>query len=228
MRNKTIYKLITFLLAAAMLTACSGNANTEEGIDFSVNEPLVVHISMKENAEYIPVREYTSVSDFNPEEYIDIDINKADASYEVHWVGEQFAYRVDSYADFFDEGTTYKDPITPLSDSEDSLSLQNKFKHIDEDTLEKSRQDTLDNEGIKCISIYVDVNYENEIHPYYIDSLLLVSPDELLETVMNESTRKVENVLVEIYKRKTQLGYKSGGWFDDPRSVDKGYMSNIY
>ena len=81
MKKLLLIPFITFLFA------CSNGSTA-----LNVNEPLTYDVKIKDNAEFILVKEGTSVDEFtnNLESYLDINTN-AD-SYEIDWLGESLSH----------------------------------------------------------------------------------------------------------------------------------------
>ena len=161
-------KKLLLIPLISILFACSTN-NT-----MSVNEPLTYDVKIKDNAEFILVKEGTSVEDFTNElpSYIDIETN-AD-SYKIDWVGEQYSsLNVKEYEE--------KKNIYPL---------------------ENSREDTLNHDSFRPIGIYVSFEKEGEITTDYKQIILAVARDDEYNIISSNEIKTIEEAYRAINEAK--------------------------
>lgn len=210
-----INKKLTFLfilLITIFLCSCSFENNNSNA---KVNTPLVVHISSKDNAEYFAVKKDTDINNIDFKDFLNIDVNK-EVDYEIKWVGDSLAYRVDNYNDLIGLKVSYNNDET--DETENTI--------IDENLIQESKFYTLSREGIKGVSIYILVKDGDLNKCYKYDTLLLVYPQELEDVITSNTDKTVESVLRLIYQHDGE--HDSGEWWVSDRIGDDFYFSNIY
>ncbi len=137
-------KKILLIPIITLLIACSSNTT------MSVNEPLTYDVKIKDNAEFILVKEGTSVEDFTNslENYLDIDTN-AD-SYKIEWVGEAYS----------------------------SLTAEEYLEKKSTLPFESSREDTLNHDSFRPIGLYITFEKDGISEVDYKQIILGVAREE--------------------------------------------------
>ena len=161
-------KKLLLIPLISILFACSTNSA------MSVNEPLTYDVKIKDNAEFILVKEGTSVEDFTNElpNYLDIETN-AD-SYEIDWVGEQYS-------------------------SLDTKEYEEK-KNIY--PFENSREDTLNHDSFRPIGIYVSFEKEGKKITDYKQIILAVTRDDEYNIISTNEVKTIEEAYRTINEAK--------------------------
>ncbi len=154
-------KKILLIPIITLLIACSSNTST-----MNVNEPLTYDVKIKDNAEFILVKEGTSVEDFtnNIENYLDIDTN-AD-SYKIEWVGE--AYSSLTTEEYLEKKNTYP--------------------------FESSREDTLNHDSFRPIGLYITFEKDGNSKTDYKQIILGVAREEEYNVISTTNSKTIIDV----------------------------------
>ena len=148
----------------AMLFACGSNAT------MNVNEPLTYDVKIKDNAEFILVKEGTSVDEFtnNLESYLDIDTN-AD-SYTIEYAGEKYS----------------------------SLSFEEYEKNKNIYDYKQSLEETLNHDSFRPISLYVTFKKDGKTKTDYEQIVLAVARDEEYNAILKSGVSRIEEAYIVI------------------------------
>lgn len=192
-------KILIILLTIATLlklSACDQSVTNVEPDEPIIvdDDPLVMYVNAKNRAEYFMVKQYTPVSEFNPEDIIEVNLNK-ELDYTVEWVGERLSNQLD----------TYDEILNVLGD--------NPLEEV-----ESSKKDTLDCEGFRPISIYISVDHNGRKITKRVDTILLVAPEKLYKDLQEQypDLTRIEdayiamNNIVETYET-TDYGFDEDG-----------------
>lgn len=221
-RKKQMKKLL-FMPIITMLFACSSNAT------LSVNEPLTYDVKIKDNAEFILVKEGTSVDEFtdNLESYLDIDTN-AD-SYEIDWLGESLStYTREDLKKL--EGKT-AERLSGMLSTDEVNDVDTTNKKIDiEKEIRVSKESTLNYDSFRPIELIIDFTKDGETETYYKQITLAVAREEEYNIISSNNIVTME----EAYR---QIGLSDGIDYNPiashyfttyiNASKEDGYFSNI-
>ena len=224
-----------------MLSACAGNnsSGSENNVSNKVNsfeevevlDNLIVHAKVKDNAEYIPVDQYTSVEDFHPEDYLDIEINQ-DVDYRIEWVGQALSWRFDDYNEII-SGKYKKKLLNPDMIMNLKTLGADEITNLSKKTIENINKTTLDSEGFRGITIYILINNGESEISIPVDANLLILPDELNGIVEDLDNQTIENAQRAIYEYyiNTYPEYireaSNKGFYPFERFKGMPYISNI-
>ena len=213
-------KKLLLIPIITMLFACSSNAT------LSVNEPLTYDVKIKDNAEFILVKEGTSVDEFTNslESYLDINTN-AD-SYEIDWVGESLSTYTREEIKSLDGKQTFR-----LSGMREISEIDlNNLPIIDIDNeIQVSKESTLNYDSFRPIELIIDFTKDGETETYYKQITLAVAREDEYNVIFSNNITTME----EAYR---QIGLNDGIHYNqsnyyreqyDPSSASNGYVSNI-
>ena len=212
-------KKLLLIPLISILFACSTNST------MSVNEPLTYDVKIKDNAEFILVKEGTSVEDFTNElpNYLDIETN-AD-SYEIDWVGESLSTYTREEMQALDGLQTYQ--LSGMQKSDDLYSVPEEFTIDIENEIQVSKESTLNYDSFRPIELIIDFTKDGETKTYYKQITLAVARDNEYNVISSNNINTIE----EAYR---QIGVTDGIIYDlyDFRysyssSASDGYLSNI-
>lgn len=152
-------KKLLLIPIITMLFACSSNTT------LSVNEPLTYDVKIKDNAEFILVKEGTSVDEFanNLEGYLDIDTN-AD-SYTIECAGEKYSSL--TAEEYLDKKGTYP------------------FK--------TSLEETLSHDSFRPIGLYITFEKDGKSETDYKQIILAVAREEEYNVISSSDAKTIEN-----------------------------------
>ena len=202
-----------------MLFACSSNAT------LSVNEPLTYDVKIKDNAEFILVKEGTSVDEFtnNLESYLDISTN-AD-SYEIDWVGESLSTYTREEMKSLDGKQTFR-----LSGMREISEIDlNNLPIIDIDNeIQVSKESTLNYDSFRPIELIIDFTKDGETETYYKQITLAVAREDEYNVISSNNITTMEEAYRQIGLNDGII-YETGDYFEQyfSSSVLDGYLSNI-
>ena len=216
-------KKLLLIPIITMLFACSSNAA------LSVNEPLTYDVKIKDNAEFILVKEGTSVDEFtnNLESYLDISTN-AD-SYEIDWVGESLStYTREDLKKL--EGKT-AERLNGMLSTDEVNDVDTTNKKIDiEKEIRVSKESTLNYDSFRPIELIIDFTKDGETEIYYKQITLAVAREEEYNIISSNNIVTME----EAYR---QIGLSDGIDYNPiashyfstyiNASKEDGYFSNI-
>ena len=202
----------------SLLFACS-SSNT-----ISVNNPLTYDVKIKDNAEFILVKEGTSVENFTAElpNYLDIETN-AD-SYEIDWVGESLSVYTRKEIQFLEGEQTYA--LSGMQKTTD-LDYQDKEYTIEniDDEIQTSKESTLNYDSFRPIELIIGFTKDGKTETYYKQITLAVAKDDEYNVISSNNIKTIE----EAYR---QIGINDG--IDNSYSLayaassaSNGYVSNI-
>ncbi len=218
MRKILLIPIITLLIA------CSSNTST-----MSVNEPLTYDVKIKDNAEFILVKEGTSVEDFTNslENYLDIDTN-AD-SYTIDWYGESISSYTKEELKKLEGKTAERLSGMFSTDLAEDPDATNKKIKIDTE-IETSKEATLNYDSFRPIELIIDFTKDGKTETYYKQITLAVAREEEYNTISSNEITTIE----EVYR---QIGLNDGIDYDPivshyfttyiSASKKDGYFSNI-
>ena len=202
-----------------MLFACSSNAT------LSVNESLTYDVKIKDNAEFILVKEGTSVDEFtnNLESYLDISTN-AD-SYEIDWVGESLSTYTREEMKSLDGKQTFR-----LSGMREISEIDlNNLPIIDIDNeIQVSKESTLNYDSFRPIELIIDFTKDGETETYYKQITLAVAREDEYNVISSNNITTMEEAYRQIGLNDGII-YETGDYFEQyfSSSVLDGYLSNI-
>ena len=213
-------KKLLLIPIITMLFACSSNAT------LSVNEPLTYDVKIKDNAEFILIKEGTSVDEFTNslESYLDINTN-AD-SYEIDWVGESLSTYTREEIKSLDRKQTFR-----LSGMREISEIDlNNLPIIDIDNeIQVSKESTLNYDSFRPIELIIDFTKDGETETYYKQITLAVAREDEYNVISSNNITTME----EAYR---QIGLNDGIHYNksnyyreqyDLSSASNGYVSNI-
>ena len=185
--------LIPILL---MLFAC-GSSTT-----MNVNNPLEYDIEIKNNAEFILVKEGTNVDEFtnNLENYL--DINTTADSYTIDWLGQSLStFTVEELKDY--EGKKLE-TVSGVQKTERTV-LDTRDLKLDEEN-EISKEATLNYDSFRPIKLVIDFNKDGKIERVYKTIILAVARDYEYNIIESNNITKIEDA----YRKITESDYAQG------------------
>ena len=212
-------KKLLLIPIITMLFACSSNAT------LSVNEPLTYDVKIKDNAEFILVKEGTSVDEFTNslESYLDINTN-AD-SYEIDWVGESLSTYTREEMKSLDGKQTFR-----LSGMREISEIDlNNLPIIDIDNeIQVSKESTLNYDSFRPIELIIDFTKDGETETYYKQITLAVAREDEYNVISSNNITTMEEAYRQIGLNDGII-YETGDYFEQyfSSSVLDGYLSNI-
>lgn len=208
--------LIPILL---MLFACGSNNSLK------VIEPLEYDVEIKNNAEFILIKEGTNVDEFtnNLENYLDINTN-AD-SYTIDWLGQSLStYTVEELKGY--EGKKLE-IVSGVQKTERTV-LDTRDLKLDEEN-KISKEATLNYDSFRPIKLVIDFNKDGKIERVYKTIILSVARDYEYNIIKSNSITKIEDA----YRKITESDYAQGYSETDLYSIlinnihNENYVSNI-
>lgn len=208
--------LIPILL---MLFACGSNNSLK------VIEPLEYDVEIKNNAEFILIKEGTNVDEFtnNLENYLDINTN-AD-SYTIDWLGQSLStYTVEELKGY--EGKKLE-IVSGVQKTERTV-LDTRDLKLDEEN-KISKEATLNYDSFRPIKLVIDFNKDGKIERVYKTIILAVARDYEYNIIKSNSITKIEDA----YRKITESDYAQGYSETDLYSIlinnihNENYVSNI-
>ena len=212
-------KKLLLIPIITILFACSSNAT------LSVNEPLTYDVKIKDNAEFILVKEGTSVDEFTNslESYLDINTN-AD-SYEIDWVGESLSTYTREEMKSLDGKQTFR-----LSGMREISEIDlNNLPIIDIDNeIQVSKESTLNYDSFRPIELIIDFTKDGETETYYKQITLAVAREDEYNVISSNNITTMEEAYRQIGLNDGII-YETGDYFEQyfSSSVLDGYLSNI-
>ncbi len=185
--------LIPILL---MLFACGSNNSLK------VIEPLEYNVEIKNNAEFILIKEGTGVDEFtnNLENYLDINTN-AD-SYTIDWLGQSLStFTVEELKDY--EGKKLE-TVSGVQKTERTV-LDTRDLKLDEEN-EISKEATLNYDSFRPIKLVIDFNKDGKIERVYKTIILAVARDYEYNIIESNNITKIEDA----YRKITESDYAQG------------------
>ncbi len=212
--------LIPILL---MLFACGSNNSLK------VIEPLEYDVEIKNNAEFILIREGTDVDEFtnNLDNYLDIETN-AD-SYTINWLGQSLStFTVEELKDYEGKKLEIVSGMQKTERNEKYELLDTHDLKLDEEN-KISKEATLNYDSFRPIKLVIDFNKDGKTKRVYKTIILAVAKDYEYNIIESNNITKIENA----YRKITESDYAQGyGWFDLNEKVrsnihEESYVSNI-
>ena len=219
-------KKLLLIPIIAMLFGCSSNTT------MNVNEPLTYDVKIKNNAEFILVKEGTSVDEFtnNLESYLDINTN-AD-SYIIDWLGESISIYTREELKNLDGKTAERLSGMYSTDEADDVDTTNKKINI-ENEIQVSKESTLNYDSFRPIELIIDFTKDGKTVTYYEQITLAVAREDEYNVISSNSITTME----EAYR---QIGLNDGitynlnsGSYKEYENYykniakEEGYFSNI-
>lgn len=208
--------LIPILL---MLFACGSNNSLK------VIEPLEYDVEIKNNAEFILIKEGTDVDEFtnNLENHLDINTN-AD-SYTIDWLGQSLStYTVEELKGY--EGKKLE-IVSGVQKTERTVLDTRDLKLNEENKI--SKEATLNYDSFRPIKLVIDFNKDGKIERVYKTIILAVARDYEYNIIKSNSITKIEDA----YRKITESDYAQGYSETDLYSIlinnihNENYVSNI-
>lgn len=208
--------LIPILL---ILFAC-GSSTT-----MNVNDPLEYNIEIKNNAEFILIKEGTDVEEFtnNLENYLDINTN-AD-SYTIDWLGQSLStFTVEELKDY--EGKKLE--IVSGVQKTEHNALDTRNLKLDEEN-KISKESTLNYDSFRPIKLVIDFNKDSKTERVYKTIILAVARDYEYNIIKSNNITKIEDA----YRKITESDYAQGYSDIDLYNIlvnnihNENYVSNI-
>ena len=208
--------LIPILL---MLFACGSNNSLK------VIEPLEYNVEIKNNAEFILIKEGTGVDEFtnNLENYLDINTN-AD-SYTIDWLGQSLStFTVEELKDY--EGKKLE-TVSGVQKTERTV-LDTRDLKLDEEN-EISKEATLNYDSFRPIKLVIDFNKDGKIERVYKTIILAVARDYEYNIIESNNITKIEDAYRKITENDYAQGYDCFELNDILRNNihKESYVSNI-
>lgn len=187
--------LIPILL---MLFACGSNNSLK------VIEPLEYDIEIKNNAEFILIKEGTDVEEFtnNLDSYLEIDTN-AD-SYAIDWLGQSLS--VSTIEDMKKYEGLYLRKYSGFQSAGENYDLKDTriFKFDEENKI--SKEATLNYDSFRPIKLVVDFNKDGKTERVYKTIILAVARDYEYNIIETSNITKIEDA----YRKITESDYAQG------------------
>ncbi len=209
-----INKLVV-LIPFIFLFACSNSSS----VSLNVNEPLTYDVKIKDKAEFILVKEGTSVDEFtnNLESYLDIDTN-AD-SYTIDWLGESLStYDEDALSELDGKEAYFISGIDGYGDWDNLKTI-----NVEEEVI-ASKETTLNYDSFRPIKLIIKFSKDGTIETYYKQIILAVCKQEDYDVIFSSNISSIEEAYRKLDERD---GFTSSIKAYVQASYDNGYTSNI-
>ncbi len=216
-------KKLLLIPIITLLIACSSNTAT-----MSVNEPLTYDVKIKDNAEFILVKEGTSVEEFtnNLESYLDIDTN-AD-SYTIDWFGESLSVYTREELEELD-GEEINAELSGMQPTRAKWDEQYKTFNMNEE-IQTSKEATLNYDSFRPIELIIDFTKDGETTTYYKQITLAVAREKEYNVISTNNITTMEEAYRQIaINDGIDYSYNVGKYLVDyvQTSKEEGYFSNI-
>lgn len=191
---KKIY-LIPILL---MLFACGSNNSLK------VIEPLEYNVEIKNNAEFILIKEGTGVDEFtnNLENYLDINTN-AD-SYTIDWLGQSLS--ISTIEDMKKYEGLYLRKYSGFQSAGENYDLKDtRIFNLEEENV-YSKEATLNYDSFRPIKLVIDFNKNGKTERVYKTIILAVARDYEYNIIESNNITKIEDA----YRKITENDYAQG------------------
>ena len=218
-------KKLLLIPLISILFACSTNST------MSVNEPLTYDVKIKDNAEFILVKEGTSVENFTNElpNYLDIETN-AD-SYEIDWVGESLSIYTREKMQALDGQQTWK--LSGMQAAGNGVSRIDEFTIDIEDEIQVSKESTLNYDSFRPIELIIDFTKDGETKTFYKQITLAVARDNEYNIISSNNIKTIEEAYRQIGISDgitcsiDSSNYKKYNNYYNNIAKEEGYFSNI-
>lgn len=187
--------LIPILL---MLFACGSNNSLK------VIEPLEYDVEIKNNAEFILIKEGTGVDEFtnNLENYLDINTN-AD-SYTIDWLGQSLS--ISTIEDMKKYEGLYLRKYSGFQSAGENYDLKDtRIFNLDEEN-KISKEATLNYDSFRPIKLVIDFNKDGKTERVYKTIILAVARDYEYNIIESNNITKIEDA----YRKITESDYAQG------------------
>lgn len=202
--------LIPILL---MLFACGSNNSLK------VIEPLEYDVEIKNNAEFILIREGTDVDEFtnNLENHLDINTN-AD-SYTIDWLGQSLS--ISTIEEMKKYEGLYLRKYSGIQSAGENYDLKDtRIFKLDEENV-YSKEATLNYDSFRPIKLVIDFNKDGKTKRVYKTIILAVARDYEYNIIKSNNITKIEDA----YRKITESDYAQGY---DCFSLDEKVRDNIH
>lgn len=189
--------LIPILL---MLFACGSNNSLK------VIEPLEYDIEIKNNAEFILIREGTDVEEFtnNLDNYLEIDTN-AD-SYTIDWLGQSLSTStIEKLKTYEGKKLRVINGMQSTAHDEDYNPIDTRIFYLDKEN-KYSKEATLNYDSFRPIKLVIDFNKDGKTERVYKTIILAVARDYEYNIIKSNNITKIEDV----YRKITENDYSQG------------------
>lgn len=191
-------KKILLIPILLMLFAC-GSVTT-----MNVNDPLKYNIEIKNNAEFILIKEGTDVEEFtnNLDKYLDIDTN-AD-TYTIDWLGQSLS--VSTIEEMKKYEGLYLRKYSGFQSAGENYDLKDTriFKLDEENKI--SKEATLNYDSFRPIKLVIDFNKDGKTERVYKTIILAIARDYEYNIIESNNITKIEDV----YRKITENDYAQG------------------
>lgn len=187
--------LIPILL---MLFACGSNNSLK------VIESLEYDVEIKNNAEFILIKEGTGVDEFtnNLENYLDINTN-AD-SYTIDWLGQSLS--ISTIEDMKKYEGLYLRKYSGFQSAGENYDLKDtRIFNLDEEN-KISKEATLNYDSFRPIKLVIDFNKDGKTERVYKTIILAVARDYEYNIIESNNITKIEDA----YRKITESDYAQG------------------
>ena len=196
-----------------MLFACGSNNSLK------VIEPLEYDVEIKNNAEFILIREGTDVDEFtnNLENHLDINTN-AD-SYTIDWLGQSLS--ISTIEEMKKYEGLYLRKYSGFQSAGENYDLKDtRIFKLDEENV-YSKEATLNYDSFRPIKLVIDFNKDGKTKRVYKTIILAVAKDYEYNIIESNNITKIEDA----YRKITESDYAQGyDWF----SLDEKVRDNIH
>ena len=187
--------LIPILL---ILFACGSNNGLK------VIEPLEYDVEIKNNAEFILIKEGTGVDEFtnNLENYLDINTN-AD-SYTIDWLGQSLS--ISTIEDMKKYEGLYLRKYSGFQSAGENYDLKDtRIFNLEEENV-YSKEATLNYDSFRPIKLVIDFNKNGKTERVYKTIILAVARDYEYNIIESNNITKIEDA----YRKITENDYAQG------------------
>ena len=209
-----INKLVV-LIPFMFLFACSNSSS----VSLNANEPLTYDVKIKDNTEFILVKEGTSVDEFtnNLESYLAIDTN-AD-SYTIDWLGESLStYDEDTLNEIDGKEAYFINGIDYYFDWDNLKTI-----NVEEEVI-ASKETTLNYDSFRPIKLIIKFSKDGIEKTYYKQIILAVCKQEDYDVISSNNIKTID----EVYRKLDEIdGFTSNIKDYVQTSYSNGYTSNI-
>ena len=191
-------KKIFLMPILLMLFACGSNNSLK------VIEPLEYDIEIKNNAEFILIKEGAGVDEFtnNLENYLDINTN-AD-SYTIDWLGQSLS--ISTIEDMKKYEGLYLRKYSGFQSAGENYDLKDtRIFNLDEEN-KISKEATLNYDSFRPIKLVIDFNKDGKTERVYKTIILAVARDYEYNIIESNNITKIEDA----YRKITESDYAQG------------------
>lgn len=210
-------KIIFILLTLIALTACDNQT-----ISLEVNDPLEYSVNIKNNAEFILIKEGTSIEEATRIIKDNLDIETNADSYEFDWWGEAYS------------ALTREDLVFLSEDYLTGVLNEGRFAEVNEafsddiTDVSISKKLTLDNESFRPIELIIDFTKDGKTETLYEQILLCVAQDAEYNAIAMNAVTTIENAFIALWNEAPRYSYselysiaKKEGHYSNIRAAEK-------